>query len=232
MRIAPVSLLGRNVILRPPNMGDIEGLRAAVQDGELWKSRVTFIPSPGEMQSYVRNLVEQSAIATSVATAATIFNSDDVNKMKMMATTLPFVTVYKPSNTIVGSTRYINIDYESPRLEIGNTWIAKSWQRTMINTEAKFLMLRHAFEHIGCIAVEIRTDILNTTSRRAIERLGAKQDGILRSHKVMPDGRIRDTVCYSITAEEWRGRTGEGIDDEESGEERGVKARLIEKVNR
>ena len=127
---------------------------------------------------------------------------------------LPLITIHKTSNTIVGTTRYLNIDYENHRLEIGHTWIAKSWRRTYVNTEAKFLMLQYAFEKLECIAVEIRTDILNTVSRQAIQRLGAKQDGLLRHHKIMRDGRIRDTVCYSIIKPEWKQ----------------VKANLIEKL--
>lgn len=120
-----------------------------------------------------------------------------------MGLIVPFITIDKASNTIVGTTRYLNIDYENHRLEIGHTWIAKSWRKTYVNTEAKFLMLQYAFEKLGCIAVEIRTDVLNTVSRKAIQRLGAKQDGILRHHKIMRDGRIRDTVCYSIIKPEW-----------------------------
>ena len=118
-------------------------------------------------------------------------------------TILPFITIHKQSNKIVGTTRFLNIDYENHRLEIGHTWIAKSFRRTAINTESKLLMLQHAFENLNCIAVEIRTDILNIVSRKAIERLGAKQDGILRNHKIMRNERIRDTVCYSIIKSEW-----------------------------
>jgi RimJ/RimL family protein N-acetyltransferase len=117
---------------------------------------------------------------------------------------LPFITVDKASNTIVGTTRYLNIDYENYRLEIGHTWIAKSWRKTYVNTEAKFLMLQYAFEKLRCIAVEIRTDAFNIVSLQAIQRLGAKRDGILRYHKIMRDGRIRDTICYSIIKPEWR----------------------------
>lgn len=116
---------------------------------------------------------------------------------------LPFIIIHKDSNTIVGTTRYLNIDYDNYRLEIGHTWIAKSWRKTYVNTEAKFLMLQYAFEKLGCIAVEIRTDVLNTVSRRAIKRLGAKKDGVLRYHKIMRDGRIRHTICYSIIEAEW-----------------------------
>ena len=118
---------------------------------------------------------------------------------------LPFVIVENFSGKIVGATRYCNIDAPSRRLEIGYTWYAKRVQRTAINTEAKLLLLRHAFEQLKCIAVEFRTDWLNTTSQRAIERLGAKRDGLLRNHKIMPDGRIRDTVVYSILNTEWFG---------------------------
>jgi RimJ/RimL family protein N-acetyltransferase len=117
---------------------------------------------------------------------------------------LPFITVDKASNTIVGTTRYLNIDYENYRLEIGHTWIAKSWRKTYVNTEAKFLMLQYAFEKLRCIAVEIRTDAFNIVSLQAIQRLGAKRDGILRYHIIMRDGRIRDTICYSIIKPEWR----------------------------
>ena len=99
------------------------------------------------------------------------------------------------------STRYLNIDYDNYRIEIGHTWIAKSFRRTAVNTEMKFLMLQ--YEKLKCIAIEIRTDILNTISRKAIERLGAEEDGILRNHKIMRNGRIRDTVCYSIIQSEW-----------------------------
>src|SRR6476659_1821762 len=113
-------------------------------------------------------------------------------------TILPFTIIHKQSNKIVGTTRYLNIDYDNNRLEIGHTWLASSFRRTVINTESKLLMLQHAFENLNCIAVEIRTDVLNDISRKAIERLGAKQDGILRNHNLMRNGRIRDTVCYSI----------------------------------
>jgi RimJ/RimL family protein N-acetyltransferase len=116
---------------------------------------------------------------------------------------LPFTTVVREGNQVVGTTRYMNIDAANHRVEIGTTWIAKSWQRTFVNTHAKFLMLRHAFEALGCNAVELRTHRLNDQSRAAIERLGAKLDGILRQHMIMPDGHIRDTAVYSIIRDEW-----------------------------
>ncbi len=117
--------------------------------------------------------------------------------------TLPFATVEKSSGTAVGSTRFGNIDLNNLRAEIGWTWIAKPWQRTAINTEAKLLMLRHAFEVWQCNRVELKTDALNQRSRRAIERLGAKEEGTLRQHMVTSSSRLRDTVYYSITNDEW-----------------------------
>jgi len=115
---------------------------------------------------------------------------------------MPFV-VCKPDGDVVGSTRYFNVDAVNRRLEIGHTWYAKRVQRTALNTEAKLLLLAHAFEKLNCIAVEFRTNFFNFASREAIARLGAKQDGVLRHHQVMPDGSLRDTVVFSIIAPEW-----------------------------
>ena len=162
---------------------DIDGLSIAARDGEIWNNRFSQFPNPNEIQKkYIQEMLE----------------------LRSKGSILPFITIHKASNTIVGTTRYLNIDYENHRLEIGHTWIAKSWRKTYVNTEAKFLMLQYAFEKLECIAVEIRTDVLNIVSRQAIQRLGAKQDGILRHHKIMRDGRIRDTVCYSIIKSEWK----------------------------
>ena len=191
-KLVPITLEGKYIVLRPPSLDVIEGLSNAVMDGEIWTSRFSRFPYPNEIPQYIREML-------------------DLNSNGLI---LPFITIDKDSNAIVGTTRYLNIDYENHRLEIGHTWIAKSWRRTYVNTEAKFLMLQYAFEKLECIAVEIRTDILNTVSRQAIQRLGAKQDGVLRHHKIMRDGRIRDTVCYSIIKPEWKQ----------------VKANLIEKL--
>ncbi|HET7644366.1 MAG TPA: GNAT family protein [Nitrososphaeraceae archaeon] len=191
-KLEPITLEGKYIILRPPLFDDIEGLSNAARDGEVWNSRFSQFPHPNEMQKYIQGMLDWSS----------------------KGLILPFTIINKNSNTIVGTTRYLNIDYENLRLEIGHTWIAKSWRNTYVNTEAKFLMLQYAFEKLECIAVEIRTDILNTVSRKAIQRLGAKQDGVLRHHKIMRDGRIRDTVCYSIIKPEWKQ----------------VKANLIEKL--
>lgn len=180
--IESTTLVGRYIILRPPSIEDIDGLSIAARDGEIWNNRFSQFPNLNEIEKYIQEMLDLSS----------------------KGSILPFITIHKASNTIVGTTRYLNIDYENHRLEIGHTWIAKSWRKTYVNTEAKFLMLQYAFEKLACIAVEVRTDVLNTVSRQAIQRLGAKQDGILRHHKIMRDGRIRDTVCYSIIKPEWK----------------------------
>jgi N-acetyltransferase len=179
MTIKPVILEGNYVLLRPPLTTDILGLSLAAKDGEIWNNPYAFFPHENDMSVFLQDLLKGS-------------NSF-----------LPFIIVDKQSGTIVGSTRYLNIDYDNHRMEIGHTWIAKSFRRTAVNTEMKFLMLQYAFEKLNCIAIEIRTDVLNSISRKAIERLGAKEDGILRNHKVMRKGRIRDTVSYSIIQSEW-----------------------------
>jgi RimJ/RimL family protein N-acetyltransferase len=182
LTIELTTLVGRYIILRPPSIEDIDGLSIAARDGEIWNNRFSQFPNLNEIEKYIQEMLDLSS----------------------KGSILPFITIHKSSNTIVGTTRYLNIDYENHRLEIGHTWIAKSYRKTYVNTEAKFLMLQYAFEKLECIAVEIRTDVLNTVSRQAIQRLGAKQDGILRHHKIMKDGRIRDTVCYSIIKPEWK----------------------------
>ena len=179
LKIKPVSLEGEYVLLRPPSFDDFDGLSSAVQDGDIWNNPYALFPNLGEMPQYLQDLV------------------------RGRKSILPFIIIHKQSNRIVGTTRYQNIDHDNRRLEIGHTWIAKSFRRTAVNTESKLLMLQHAFEKLNCIAVEIRTDVLNDVSRKAIERLGAKQDGVLRNHKIMRNGRIRDTVCYSVIQSEW-----------------------------
>ena len=179
LEIQPIILRGNHVILRPPLTTDVYGLSNAAKDGEIWNNPYSFFPHENEMSTYLQEILKGSKYF------------------------LPFIVVDKKSDTIVGTTRYFNIDCENYRMEIGHTWIAKSFRRTATNSEMKFLMLQYAFEKLNCIAIELHTDILNTVSRRAIERLGAKQDGVLRSHKIMRNGRIRDTVCYSIIQSEW-----------------------------
>jgi RimJ/RimL family protein N-acetyltransferase len=122
---------------------------------------------------------------------------------ELEGTALPFAAVEKRSGQVVGSTRFGNLDRLNRRVEIGWTWVASNWQRTPINTEAKYLMLRHAFETLGCIRVEFKTDSLNERSRRAILRIGAKEEGVLRNHMICDNGRLRHTVYYSIIDSEW-----------------------------
>ena len=167
--------------MRPLSLAEVPALAKAAGDGELWEKKTTTVPRPEGFEAYVETALELQAAGLA----------------------LPFTTVVNEGDRVVGSTRFMNIDAANHRVEIGTTWIAKSWQRTFVNTHAKFLMLRHAFETLGCIAVEIRTHARNDQSRAAIERLGAKLDGILRHHMIMPDGHIRDTAVYSIIRDEW-----------------------------
>jgi RimJ/RimL family protein N-acetyltransferase len=179
--LAPLTLEGRLVKLEPLSPSHVEDLVIAVHDGELWKLWYTSVPRPESMMHEIERRLELQA----------------------KGSMLPFAIRRKDTGAICGMTTYMNIDAQHNRVEIGSTWYAKSAQRTAINTEAKFLLLRHAFEDCGCIAVEFRTHFLNRQSRAAIERLGAKQDGILRNHMRMPDGSFRDTVVYSIIESEW-----------------------------
>lgn len=181
LHIEPVTLSTDRLVLRPLSLDDVPALGEAASDGALWEKKTTTVPRPEGFEDYVRKALDLQAAGLA----------------------LPFTTVVKDGDRVVGSTRYMNIDAANHRVEIGTTWIAKSWQRSFVNTHAKFLMLRHAFEVLGCNAVELRTHFLNDQSRAAIERLGAKLDGILRRHMIMPDGHVRDTVVYSITREEW-----------------------------
>jgi RimJ/RimL family protein N-acetyltransferase len=177
----PVKLSGRHAGLEPLAYDHHDGLLEAVRDGELWKLWYTAIPSPEGMRDEIgRRLGLQNT-----------------------GSMLPFAVRSLANGKIAGMTTYMNIDANNRRLEIGSTWYAGSAQRTPLNTECKLLLLGHAFEALACIAVEFRTGFFNFPSRRAIERLGAKQDGILRSHQHYADGSLRDTVVFSIVAQEW-----------------------------
>ncbi|GMA33283.1 GNAT family N-acetyltransferase [Litorihabitans aurantiacus] len=183
----PILLTGDLVTLRPLQRTDRDALAAAVDDGGIWRLEYTRVPSPAGMAQEIERRLALAERGTMV----------------------PFTTVRRGRDggpdEVIGMTTYCNIDQASPRLEIGFTWNAASAQRTGTNTESKLLLLGHAFEVLGCIAVELRTDARNTISQRAIERIGAHRDGVLRRHTVMPDGYVRDTVVYSITAPEWPG---------------------------
>jgi N-acetyltransferase len=177
----PITLSGRHAALEPLAYEHETDLTVAVRDGELWKLWYTAVPSPEGMRAEIeRRLGLQKA-----------------------GSMLPFAVRSRPGGKIVGMTTYMNIDAKNRRVEIGSTWYAKSVQRTPLNTECKLLLLTHAFETLECIAVEFRTGFFNYASRRAIERLGAKQDGILRSHQRYADGSLRDSVVFSIVAHEW-----------------------------
>ena len=179
--LEPVTLTGRLVRLEPLAEAHHDDLIAATQDGDLWRLWYTGAPTPESMHA-------------------------DINRrlgLHATGTMLPFAVVDQTTERAVGMTTYMNVETINRRVEIGSTWYAKCVQRTGLNTEAKLLLLGHAFDTLGCIAVEFRTHFLNQQSRRAIERLGAKQDGILRNHSIAPNGTLRDTVVYSIIASEW-----------------------------
>ncbi|MBS0381196.1 MAG: GNAT family N-acetyltransferase [Proteobacteria bacterium] len=161
----------------------VAGLEQAAADGELWKLRVTYVPPPGAMRAYVGKALAMQATGVS----------------------LPFAVRDLRDGTIAGSTRYYDFNSEVPRVLIGYTWYGASRQRSHVNTACKLLLVDHAFHALGCAAVGWETDLLNTRSQRAIERLGAHRDGVLRQHKVRHDGTIRDSVEYSILAAEWPG---------------------------
>jgi RimJ/RimL family protein N-acetyltransferase len=178
--IAPVTLSDARVTLAPLSQDHAEGLAQAAADGALDRLWYTSVPSPEHMAAEIdRRLGLQAA-----------------------GSMIPFA-VHAPDGRAVGMTTYMNIERAAPRVEIGSTWLAASVQRTGLNTAMKRLMLAHAFDAWGCLAVEFRTHRLNRQSRSAIERLGAQLDGILRAHMRLPDGTVRDTAVYSITAPEW-----------------------------
>ncbi len=178
--LEPVTLSGPHARLKPLSHDHIDGLTEAVKDGELWKLWYTSVPRPEDMRKEIdRRLALQAA-----------------------GSMLPF-TVFDAGDEIAGMSTYMNVDAANRRVEIGSTWYARRVQRSALNTQCKLLLLGHAFERLDCIAVEFRTHFFNHQSRRGIERLGAKQDGILRSHAIAANGTLRDTVVYSISAAEW-----------------------------
>lgn len=174
-------LTGRHVELVPLAAEHEADLIAAAQDGQLWELWYTNIPSPEGMNAEIQRRLSLQAAGSM----------------------LPFTVIDRRTGRIAGMTTYMNIDSVGPRVEIGSTWYAQSAQKTPLNTEAKLLLLGHAFDTLNCLAVEFRTHFLNHQSRRAIERLGARLDGILRNHLRMPNGTLRDTCVYSIIASEW-----------------------------
>ena len=182
LRVEPVSLADKHVRLEPLGLQHVDGLKRAAADGELWKIRVTSVPDPDDTRGYV-----ERALA-----------------MREQGNRLPFVVVdLENGGRIIGSTSYHDIVPAIDRLEIGWTWYARSTQRSHVNTSAKLLLLVHAFETLNAKLVGWRTVNYNFASQKAIERLGARKDGVLRHHAVRRDGTVRDTVMYSVTAGEW-----------------------------
>src|SRR5438552_1905018 len=189
--ISPVILEGEHVRLEPLSPAHEEALIAAASDGELWKSTVTIIPSsPATMVDYIQAALNGQAQGRELP-------------FVIVRKSGPGVPPVKGSHQVVGTTRFYEIRPYDGAVAIGYTWLAKSAQRTVVNTESKLLLLIHAFEHWRCNRVELITDVLNEQSRAAILRLGAKQEGILRKHLILPNGRVRDSVLYGIIDDEW-----------------------------
>jgi len=179
--LSPVLLEDEYVALEPLTPAHAPSLEAAAADGELWKLWFTSAPAPGEAVAYIAKALQGQTDGAM----------------------LPFAVREKSTGEIVGTTRFYEFVPELPRIAIGYTWYAKRWQKSHLNTACKRLLLKHAFESLNCVAVEFHTDHRNLDSQRAIERLGARRDGVLRAHKRRPDGTLRDTVCFSVIASEW-----------------------------
>jgi N-acetyltransferase len=180
-QLTPVVLEGMHVRLEPLTLDHLDALCEIGLDEELWRWIPTQVRTREDMRAYIRLALDWQAAGTA----------------------LPFATVQRATGRVVGSTRYMNVDKANRHVEIGATWIGRPWQRTAVNTEAKYLMLRHAFEQLGCLRVELKTDVLNEKSRNAILRIGAKQEGIFRNHVVCAGGRVRDSVWFSVIDREW-----------------------------
>lgn len=181
MQIAPVVLEGRHVRLEPMALHHLDALCEIGLDEDIWRWIPFQIRTRDDMLGYIKTALQLQADGTA----------------------LPFATVDRGTDRVAGSTRYMNIDKPNRHVEIGSTWIGRPWQRTAVNTEAKYLMLRHAFEQLGCHRVELKTDVLNERSRNAILRIGAKHEGVFRKHVVCDSGRVRDSAWFSIIDTEW-----------------------------
>jgi N-acetyltransferase len=193
MIVAPVKLEGAHARLEPLSKAHLAGLAEIGLDEDLWRWIPTAVRTREEMAAYIETALKEQERGVS----------------------LPFAILEKATGRAIGSTRYGNIDRMHHRVEIGWTWVGREWQRTAINTEAKYMLLRHAFETLRCLRVELKTDSLNERSRAAILRIGAKEEGVFRNHMITASGRIRHTVYFSIIDSEWPA----------------VKARLEEKLN-
>lgn len=195
IEIKPITLTGKTVRLVPLSMEYLSDLTLAGQDPAIWMyMRYGVVDSETKMREFIQHLLEYQARGTD----------------------LPFAVIHIPSGKAVGMTRYMNIEPQNRALEIGGTWYGAAYQRTGVNTECKFLLLQHAFEDLNCVRVQIKTDLRNERSQRAIERIGAVREGVLRDHMILPDGTVRSSVYYSVLAREWPA----------------VKQRLLEMMNR
>jgi N-acetyltransferase len=181
MKVGPVVLEGRCVRLEPLSQAHHAALCEVGLDEDLWRWIPVPVRTPTEMAEYIETALKEQARGVS----------------------LPFAQIEKSTGRAIGSTRYMNIERVHHRVEIGSTWVARAWQRSAVNTEAKYLLLRHAFETLGCIRVELKTDSCNERSRAAILRIGAQQEGIFRNHMITASGRIRHTVYFSVVDWEW-----------------------------
>ncbi|SIO52199.1 Protein N-acetyltransferase, RimJ/RimL family [Burkholderia sp. GAS332] len=180
-RLMQPTLTGQTVELRPLQQEHAQALLDAAADGQLWTMKLTVVPGPETVDGYIATALDG----------------------REAGTVMPFVIVRRDTGAIVGSTRFWKIDRVNRKLEIGHTWLGESVQRSAVNTEAKYLLLSHAFEAMQCVRVQFTTDELNEKSRAAILRVGAKQEGIVRHERIMPDGRKRNSVRFSIIDEEW-----------------------------
>ncbi len=182
LKIEPVTLTGKVVRLEPLSEAHTPDLAKVGLEEKIWQyMRYSHVETSEEMRMWVGEILEMQAEGTD----------------------LPFAVIYLGSGHAIGSTRYLNIDYENRSLEIGGTWYGLDYQGTLVNTDCKYLLLTHAFEHLGCVRVWLKTDSRNLRSQHAIEKLGALKEGVLRNHMILPNGYIRDSVVYSILPEEW-----------------------------
>lgn len=179
--LSDIELTGEKVTLKPLEFSDSKDLVQAANDGELWRLWYTSVPSKETIIKYINTALEQ----------------------KENGRSLPFIVIHNNSNKVIGSTRFCRADFYNKRVEIGYTWYAKQFHGSMINPECKLLLLSYAFEQLSVIAVEFRTHWHNLHSRNALKKMGAKQDGILRNHRIDPDGAYRDTVVFSVIKSEW-----------------------------
>lgn len=182
MNISPVTLTGQYVQLIPLELGHVQELARIGSEPEIWKyMRYGLIETETQMMSWINELL----------------------KLQEAGTDLPFTVFHLSTGRIAGATRYLNISQANQAVEIGGTWYGVEFQRSVVNTETKYLLLQYAFEDLHCIRVQFKTDLSNVRSQKAIERLGAVREGVLRNHMILPDGRVRSSVIYSILADEW-----------------------------